>query len=301
MIEIDEVKGKEAARLLYDTFSFKGIFARKDMPEDLIPEGISIGSKEHVLFITMTVSIDYRRDATAMWKSAKATYEDEMTRYLFNPRAVSQAPDEVVEKDMRKHGLSAKPKKDPVIWKTVGTSFAEKWEGDPLALAKDCSWDALSILKHLKEESHEHQGRSAFDFPYLRGDKIGPLWLRMLKDTCLVTDIQGLERCPIPVDVHVARATINIGVIKGQFEGRMEALYPGIRNAWFRSVEGLQAIGRPMMALDMDNPLWHLSKYGCTKRAKDGKCRMSGICPVRDLCIGKDAAIVQGDSIKLRP
>jgi len=299
LIEIDEVKGREAAKLLYDTFNSEGVFARKEMPEDLIPNGISIGSLEHILFITMTVSIDYRRNATAMWKSAKATYEDEETRYLFNPKAVSQTPLGEIESDMRKHGLSAKPRKDPAIWKTVGTSFAEKWGGNPLALIKDCGWDAMSILKRLKDGSHEHQGKRISDFPYLRGDKIGPLWLRMLKDTCLVTDIQGLEQCPVPVDVHVARATINIGVITGQFEGRMEALYPSIRNAWFKSVEGLQAVGRPMVALDVDNPLWHLSKYGCTKRTMDRKCGMSRICPVRDLCIGKDAAMVQGDFVKL--
>lgn len=34
-----------------------------------------------------------------------------------------------------------------------------------------------------------------------------------------------------------------------------------------------------MIPLDMDEPLWHLSKYGCTKRD-----RVSGLCPFLRSC-----------------
>jgi len=35
-----------------------------------------------------------------------------------------------------------------------------------------------------------------------------------------------------------------------------------------REREGLEVEGRPMIALDVDEALWHLSKYGCTDRDK---------------------------------
>ncbi len=312
-IEIDEHRGREAARILYHAFNSQGIFGENNLPENIMPEGVAKGSPEHVLFITMTVSIDYRRDAAAMWRSAKATYEDEEIRYLFDPGRVSRAPLAKVIEDMRKYRLSMKPIKDALIWKTIGTSFARKWDGNPINLLKSCSWDAEGILKRLNDESHEEESyereehedqghrKKTSDFPYLRGDKIGPLWIRMLKDNCRVSEIQGLERCPMPVDVHVARATINLGVVKAKelFQGRMEVFYLDIRRAWFRCVEGLQVDGRPMMALDVNNPLWCLSKRGCSKRTKEGRCKVSEACPVKDLCLGKDAFLVQGERLNL--
>ncbi len=40
------------------------------------------------------------------------------------------------------------------------------------------------------------------------------------------------------------------------------------------------------MALDIDESLWHLSKYGCTKRnAKTGKCPLFNKCEAKKFCI----------------
>ena len=38
---------------------------------DILPEGVEGGSLEHVLFITLTVSLDYMRDAPTLWESAR--------------------------------------------------------------------------------------------------------------------------------------------------------------------------------------------------------------------------------------
>lgn len=70
-----------------------------------------------------------------------------------------------------------------------------------------------------------------------------------------------------------------MGVLRGRFEGRLNNLFELIREAWFLSVSGLQADHRPMVALDMGEPLWHLSKYGCTYRNKG-----TGHCPKKDRC-----------------
>ena len=57
------------------------------MPENPVPRGIIPGSLDHLLFITLTVSIDYMRDADSLWASARATYGDPRTRYLFDPES----------------------------------------------------------------------------------------------------------------------------------------------------------------------------------------------------------------------
>ena len=58
-IVIDNERGKKVAELLYNSFSTAGIHRRTDMPEDIAPNSIVRNSLDHILFITLTVSIDY--------------------------------------------------------------------------------------------------------------------------------------------------------------------------------------------------------------------------------------------------
>ena len=67
-LKIDIAKGKQVARILFDRFnSEEGVFGHDIMPEDLLwgldLSGIKVnkGSYEHLMFITMVVSIDYLR------------------------------------------------------------------------------------------------------------------------------------------------------------------------------------------------------------------------------------------------
>lgn len=285
MLTIDSSRGRKLAELLYNSFTTTGILDRTDMPEDLLPAGVRPGSLEHLLFITLSVSIDYQRDATAMWAASRKTYEDFETRYLFDPVSLHEYRPKTIEIDMSKYSLSKKPKKDPFIWRTVGVSFLKKYDGNPIHFFEDCGWDSLEILRRLKNDKHIYNKKEVPDFPYLRGDKIGPLWLRMLRDNVGIKKIKNLDRVPIPVDIHVARTTLTTGVVRGNFNGNLNDLFHIIRRAWFESVRGVSIKNRPMIALDVDEPLWHLSKYGCTRRNKiSGKCSQIQICEAKEFC-----------------
>ena len=295
-VEIDIKKGNKLAKVLYDSFLTVGIHGHTEMPEDEIPEGVARGSLEHVLFITLTVSIDYMRDATALWKYSRKTYEDPKTRYLFEPESLAQTAYEKIIKDMKKHGLAKRPNNDSTIWKTVGTTFENKWNGNPINFLEHNNWDSLTILKHLEKDTHIDGDKKSNDFPYLRGPKIGPLWLRMLRDNVGITKIKNLDNVPIPVDIHIARASLATGVVYGEFEGKLGDLFKFIRKAWFESVKGIQIDNRDMMALDVDEALWHLSKFGCAQRDKiTGNCPVYDRCEVNEFCIKGSVSINKGN------
>lgn len=284
-INIDVERGRQVAKLLHQAFATTGIHGQREMPEDVTPAGVRRGSLEHILFITLTVAIDYQRDAVALWESSRLTYQDPATRYLFDPRALHENPPRKIIVDMQKYRLSKKPAKDAEIWRTVGVTFYKKWQGDPRNFLQDCEWDAVRILGRLKVDQHLYNNRPRNDYPYLRGDKIGPLWLRMLRDNVGLKEIKNLDRVPIPVDIHVARATLALGIVKGSYKGDLGMIYEAIRKAWFESVDGLEVDGRPMIALDVDEPLWHLSRYGCTDRDKlSGKCPHFWRCEAKEFC-----------------
>jgi len=285
-IFIDVERGRKVARHLYDSFTSTGIHGRTDMPEDLVPRGIERGSLEHLLFITLTVSIDYQRDAPQLWSSSRKTYGDEQTKYLYFPKLLNEISSKKIIDDMQKYMLSKKPIKDANIWRTVALTFYKKWGGNPKNFLEDCKWDSLTILNRLREDVHIYNERKVPDYPYLRGPKIGPLWIRMLRDNVGIETIRNLERVPIPVDIHVVRATLTTGVVRGKFEGKLEEIFGKIRKAWFESVSSLNVKNRAMIALDIDEPLWHLSKYGCSKRDKQtGFCPVKKNCEARDFCV----------------
>jgi hypothetical protein len=282
-------RGRNAAHILYDAVSTTGIFGHREMPEDLLPGGICRGSLEHLVFITLTVALDYQRDADDLWSSSRNTFEDPRTRYLYDPASLHAAGFSQIAGDMQRYGLSKKPTQDARIWRTVGVSFYKKWKGDPRGFLADCGWDAPTVLERLRTETHPQGKRVVHDYPFLRGAKIGPLWLRMLRDNVGIGDLKGLDQVPIPVDIHVARATLCLGVVRGRFSGQLVDLFEDIRSGWFKSTNGLSAKNRPMIALDVDEPLWHLSKNGCTQRQRDeatGVCPVQERCETRNLCVG---------------
>jgi hypothetical protein len=277
-IIIDKEKGKSLAEILYNTFNDKGIHGQTVMPEDIEPAKVVRGSLEHLMFITLTVSIDYMRDANALWENSRKTYEDPSTRYLFNPKLIKEANIEEIKKDMAKYGLAQRINQDAKTWKTLGTTFYTKWDEDPRKFLASCGWNAPNVLKRMDKAKK--------DFPYLSGSKIGPLWLRMLRDNVGITELRDMDKIPIPVDIHVARSTLSTGIVRGSYDGPLEELFSYVRRAWWDSVLNLNISGRPMIALDVDEPLWHLSKYGCTFRDKQtGSCKMKNTCPAKDFCV----------------
>jgi hypothetical protein len=283
---IDEPRARQAASLLLREFTSHGIHGSTEMPEDEPPAGVIRGSLQHVLFITLTVAIDYQRDAARLWDASRQAYADSRTRYLFSPVTIFETPVRQVVADLQAHGVSKKPLKDADIWRTVALTFLKKWDVDPRNFLADCGWDARVILDRLRTDRHQYNGRAVSDYPYLRGNKIGPLWLRMLRDNVGESRLVGLDRVPIPVDVHVARATFALGVVRGQYSGPLEQAYEAVRKAWFAAVKGLAVHGRPMIALDVDEPLWHLSRSGCTSRDKlTGECPVIGRCEMKGLCV----------------
>ncbi|MDD1721458.1 MAG: hypothetical protein LUP95_05670 [Euryarchaeota archaeon] len=55
----DESIGAAAARLLHHKFTSTGIFGRNSNTEDSLLKGMERGPLEHLLFLTLAVSIDY--------------------------------------------------------------------------------------------------------------------------------------------------------------------------------------------------------------------------------------------------
>lgn len=270
-----------------------GIFGEHQMPEDILPSGLAASSREQLLFLTLTVSVDYMRPALELWRSAREAWANAETRYLFEPRAVIDAGYTRVEGDLKRRGVSRKTRRDALAWFTIARTLSEKWNGDPRAFLEDCNNHAPTILRRLNDDKHLDQGRMRSDFPLLKGPKIAPLWVRTLRDNAGI-ELSGLDEVPIPVDVHVLRATLCTGVMEGSFNGSTTEIFAEVRRVWRDATYGLRLPdGRPMAALDVDEALWTLSRLGCSKRGNGRLGPSPPGCPAAPGCVA-GTILIQG-------
>ena len=106
--EIDKEKAAKIARILYELFEKrKGIFANYSMPEYIYPRNLILGSKEHALYFTYVISIDYMTDAEKLWKKARGAYELYPER--FTPEKILQFSDNTVKTFVRRLGARFAP------------------------------------------------------------------------------------------------------------------------------------------------------------------------------------------------
>lgn len=292
---IDLERGRLVASLLGRLFSSTGIHGRTDAPEDAAPAGLERGSREHLLFITLAVLLADQRDAPLLWQSARSTYLDPGTRYLFDLRSVGEASLSEIRRDLKKHGLSRSAKNDAYIWKTNAVSFTKKFAGDPRRLLERCDWDCPTVLHHLHHDRHGRYGTSRVDHPSLHDLRVASLWLKMLTDSAGLSRLRNADKVAVPVDSHIARATLVTGVVRGRFKGNLTGLFDHIREAWFGSVKGLTYRGRQMTAMDVGECLWNLSKQGCVKRhGTTAFCPVLDLCEARRFCVGGRIVIQNG-------
>jgi endonuclease III len=258
---IDDLKAIKIAGRLYNQFyTHQGFFADYSMPEYVPARNLKEGSREHALFLTYVISIDYMTDAVRLWKRSRGAFE--LHPDMFTPKQILKVSPRTVENFVKKLGAryytnAAK------TWINISRVLAEKYDEDPRNLTKE-PLTIAEVKQRLK------------DFPYLRGNKLTNLYIRAMGETGLLK-VKDFEDLDIPVDKQVARFTIYTGVLKlmsEQFVGCAQdsPLRGLIEEAWRNAAKTLGTA-----PWKLDEPIWTVGSKLCSDR----KC---GQCSVEDLC-----------------
>jgi len=230
------------------------------MPEYILSDNLVEGSKEHALYLTFIVSIDYMTDAVKLWSNARGAYRIYPER--FDPKVILKLGDRTLTSFLR--GLGARyPESGAQTWKTISKILIEKYNGDPRDLTQD-----PKTIQQLKSELKQ--------FPYLRGNKLSNFYLRTMGEKGLLK-ISDFSELDIPVDIQVARFTLYTGVLKvlsESFEGcvHKDPLRGLIEEAWRNAARKINTC-----PWKLDEPIWTVGSKLCSKR----QCSN---CPVGDLC-----------------
>ena len=224
---------------------------------------------------------------TRSGRPGRATFADRETSYLYDPNQVVETGIAKLTSDMRKHKLAQRAQKDTGIWQTICLTLHQHFQGDIQRLLMEGKYNAPRILNLIRSKRYR--------FPYLKGDKIGPLWLRMLQDSWQGRQFTGMEELPIAVDVHIAAGTVMTGCVRGSFEGTFKELREAIVQVWFDACRD-----REYYPLQFDEPLWHLSRRGC-RDTPLFPCVHRASCPVAEFCTSTSVQMDYGAASGIKP
>jgi len=256
--EADESKAVNIARILLGLIEQKHWLV--SMPEYQLPRSLQAGSREHALYLTYIISIDYMTDAEKLWSKARTAYE--LYPEMFTPEKVLNVGERTLQVFLRELGARFRASAAQT-WKRISHILVERYGGDP----RNITAQPLTI-REIKEK--------LADFPYLRGDKLANFYIRAMGETGLFK-VKDLDKLDVPVDKQVARFTVYTGVLKlksGKFQGcaNDDPLRSLIQEIWKKAAK---TIGTAPWKLD--EPMWNIGSKLCAYR----KC---GQCPVEAHC-----------------
>jgi hypothetical protein len=148
------------------------------MPEVAVADRLRAAWADDVavrLVLTFTAAMDRARDADRLWFRSVELYET--TPWPFEPSAVTSRQLTDLTDVLRTFGVSQRHGADAAAWRTIAETMSQR---DAAPVVYDAVFegrgDAPELLAALQGRTNAGSDR----FPFLRGPKIGPMWVRML-------------------------------------------------------------------------------------------------------------------------
>ena len=217
------------------------------MPEDANPH-FEKSSLENYLYFTLPMARNYQRNSYTLWESALKTYNDEETRFIFNPKECLERKFEEVQYALTKYRVALQKQKQTEIWLTLCKTFVDLFDGDIRKLFDNLDNDVDRIRDFIQKENKKK-------FPYLSGTKICNYWLYVIYQ---YTDrkYKNIEKLTVAPDTHVVKATHRLGLITDEELERSDAQLITIER-WNQLLEGTK-----YKPIDIHTPLWLWSRNG---------------------------------------
>lgn len=86
-------------------------------------------SEENAIFYTLPTALDYQRNSNTLWKSATATFENNETKFVFNPGEVVKKEFTEVQDALTKYNLALQKNKQTQIWIRLCQTLVNNFNG----------------------------------------------------------------------------------------------------------------------------------------------------------------------------
>ncbi len=217
------------------------------MPEDANPH-FEKSSLENYLYFTLPMALNYQRNSYTLWESALKTYNDEETRFVFNPKLCLEKSFEKVQYALTKYKVALQKQKQTEIWLALCNTFVELFDGDIRKLFDELDNDVDKIRDYIQKQNKKK-------FPYLSGTKICNYWMYVIYQ---YTDrrYKNIEKLTVAPDTHVCKATRKLGLINDE-EFNSSNVQLIVIERWQELFKDTK-----YKPIDIHTPLWLWSRNG---------------------------------------
>jgi len=182
-----------ADQMISDYKRWRGPFERDMLPEKQAIQGID-SVWERSCYITLTCALNYNRNARELWERTRQLYDDRSE--FFDPYEVVENIGLVGIKNEFSKGGIRYPNRDARAWFDICQSLHGRFADSPIDIIMQENRDARRVYSFVREDD---------GFPCLGGEKIAPLWIRIMHEDVL--EMESVSAIDIPVDVQVVRVT----------------------------------------------------------------------------------------------
>lgn len=235
----------ESCRRLLVAYKDGGL-GQTRMPEDSSPD-FSDGEREMCLaYFTLPMALNYQRDSYTLWESARKTFQDPETHFVFDIKEVGTHTEEEVRTALMKYKLALQPNKHINTWRTISKTVHDNW-GTLENFFAATEGDFLKLKQMVRVDFKK-------SFPYLSGPKIFNYWSFIIS-TYGKVPLKNREYIDIAPDTHITKCSVKLSVIT---EGEAETLTRDqISERWCVALQG-----SGIDPIDMHSPLWFWSRNG---------------------------------------
>lgn len=214
------------------------------MPEDANP-GLPEESALNYAYFTLPMALNCQRNSYTLWQSALQSYEDETTRDIFVPDQVAAMDVMRLRPMLTRYKVALQPNKQPIIWRTICTSFVQLFDGDVRNLFVHCQNSVRKTRQFLMDNKKR--------FPYLSGTKISNYWLYVMQR---YTDVRFTDREALTIapDTHVIQASVKLQLLTPE-EAQRADVQLLVSTRW-----ALLLSGTEYQPIDVHTPLWLWSR-----------------------------------------
>ena len=236
----------EKIEKLYNAYK-EGKLGGEIMPEDENPN-LEKSSKENFNYFTLPMALNYQRNSYKLWESAKKTYIDPETKFIFNTKDVINSSFEDVQRALIKYRLALQKDKQTQIWIKLCHTIENILNGDIRNLFKINDFDVNKIRNYMQIDHKK-------DFPYLSGNKLCNYWMYVIYQYTNINYINR-EALTIAPDIHVLRSSVKLEIItQKEFESSNAQIL--CINNWNEILKGTK-----FAPIDIHTPLWLWGRSG---------------------------------------
>lgn len=207
------------------------------------------GVREKGLFLTLTSSLNRQRDAERLFEKFERLYYDE--HWIFEPETLIEERDfeelvDLFEREGTRYGQG-----DAEVWYEIALTLYEEYDSDVLNLLEECDYNMQKLEERVRTKSGDTRFfKHGKRFPVLKGDKIRPLWLRLISRQ--VHRLENRDGSDVSVDTHLIQITNHL---LGTEYTNDEADKARVREFWRDVCDGTD-----VQPVDIDGPLWYINR-----------------------------------------